>query len=481
MHLSDAEPFDPARPLWKLYKRKELFFDAEFMRCLRSVEEGHDGPTELVLNGDIFDFDNITELPEESDHPVDWLARQRGLTSEEWMSAFKMKRIINDHRGWFEEIGDFVRRGNRLVYVVGNHDIEVAWPKVQTLIREAMGFLDATPSKESVEFCSWFYISEEDTYISHGHQYDPYCSVPDPMHPFITISGRPLVRLPFGELAERYMLNGMGYFNPHATSNFIMSLPKYIRFFFKYMLRTQPLLIWSWFWGAVTTLILTFSHFLRPSIRDPLSVERRTREVAEASNATPQMVRELLAVSSPSACTNPIRIIRELWLDRALLLLAIIYGGVQFVATINLMWPVDPRWVFLPILLMSPFLFVYSYSVNSTVFQKPLLDEGLSKLLEKITGVRQVVFGHSHEPEESQVGSLRYFNSGFWSPAYAEPECINRIGVPTMVWIRPVKGEGLRRGGLYSWPPGSTEPDRVDPAKEGEGAPEASPPATGDQ
>jgi hypothetical protein len=39
------------------------------------------------------------------------------------------------------------------------------------------------------------------------------------------------------------MLNGMGYFNPHASDNYIMTAQSYLRFFLKYMLRPQPLLI----------------------------------------------------------------------------------------------------------------------------------------------------------------------------------------------------------------------------------------------
>ena len=60
LHLADAEPLDPDRPLWKLFKRRELFFDQEFIRCVEHIEDQYDGNTELILNGDIFDFDCIT-------------------------------------------------------------------------------------------------------------------------------------------------------------------------------------------------------------------------------------------------------------------------------------------------------------------------------------------------------------------------------------------------------------------------------------
>ena len=59
--------------------------------------------------------------------------------------------------------------------------------------------------------------------MSHGHLYDPYCTEKNPIDPLILVHGRPRVRVPFGDMAMRYMLNGMGYFNPHASENYIMS------------------------------------------------------------------------------------------------------------------------------------------------------------------------------------------------------------------------------------------------------------------
>src|SRR5262249_15158730 len=174
-----------------------------------------------------------------------------------WMSVFKMDVIVREHPIWFQALGDFIRRGHRAVFIIGNHDVELYWPGVQRRVCEALGVesppvldeIEPAAGPGSVAFCNWFYLSGGDTYVSHGHQYDPHCVVKDPIDPMIQVKGRPRVRVPFGDLAARYMLNGMGYFNPHASDNYIMSAGNYLRFFFKYMLRTQPLLLWTWFWG----------------------------------------------------------------------------------------------------------------------------------------------------------------------------------------------------------------------------------------
>ncbi|MBW2720537.1 MAG: metallophosphoesterase [Deltaproteobacteria bacterium] len=278
MHLSEAEEPDPRRPMWMAYKRREFFIDEEFAAFLEHIVQKATGPVELLLNGDIFDFDNVTTVPT-NDHPVEWLERSRGLGSEEWKSQFKMQRIIEDHPRWFEALGLFIARGHRAVFIVGNHDVEIYWPSVQRMICDAIGApfpsnIGEEEEDDPVVFCNWFYLSGGDTYVSHGHQYDPNCVVRDPVDPLIEIRGQPRVRIPFGDLAARYMLNGMGYFNPHQSENYIMSATAYLRFFYRYMLRTQPLLIWTWLWGAYATLLISLrTHWCHP-MRDPLLVAR---------------------------------------------------------------------------------------------------------------------------------------------------------------------------------------------------------------
>jgi len=432
-----------------------MFFDDDFCRFLLFIEaQGEGEPVELVLNGDIFDFDNIMKLPEDTSK-VDWLARLRGMGSQEWMSQFKMECIISDHQQLFARLGEFAHRGNRVVFVIGNHDMEIHWDSVQDQIRDALG-VSQRESNENVRFCSWFYLSGEDTFISHGHQYDGYCSARNLIHPQIKLGGKAVIRIPFGDLCERYLLNGMGYFNPHATSNYIMSGVEYVAFFFKYMVRTQPLLLWTWFWSALVTFITSMRHFMAPPLRDALQIEKRVETIAAASQATPSVVRQLNALNTPSACWNPLKILRELWLDRALLFLGMFYFAGQITMAIKMIVPISFWWFLIPFTLFMPFYFVYSFNVNSTVFKTPLLTEKLAELIGQITGCKRVVFGHNHQPEIGKVLDSEYLNSGFWSPAYSDPACTQRIGTQTFVWISP--GTTKRKGSLWEWPPGKPEP-----------------------
>ncbi len=452
LHLSEAQAESRRGPLWMAYKRREFFVDQDFARLVDWAVARAAGPIELVLNGDVFDFDNVLQLPSHPPGEVDWLARLRGLSSEEWMSCHKIDCILREHPLWIAAMRRLLAGGHRVVFVSGNHDAELCWPSVQARIRHALAPEGA--DEEALRFCSWFYLSGEDTFISHGHQFDPNCAVPDPIDPLIAVHGRPRVRIPFGNLAGRYMLNGMGYFNPHASDNYIMSGWQYVRFFYRYMLRSQPLLLWTWFWGALATLYIALTEHLRPALRDPLRVEEKVREVARSSNATPTMVRQLAALGEAPACTQPWAVVRELWLDRGLLLLGLMFAAWQVVLHINIAAHISPLWVLVPMAVMLPPYAVYARSVRSTVFSAPLLDPARADLVARITGARRAVFGHTHKPEHGKVGALEVINGGFWSPAFAEPECLRRIGTQTFVWLH---GEA-RQAALMEWPAGSNEP-----------------------
>ena len=476
MHLSEAALPRPDNPLWMAYKRRELFFDEDFARLCRHVAASTDGPLELVLNGDVFDFDNVTRLPAAPAGSIDWLARLRGLASEEWMSLHKMEVIIGDHPVWFAALRDFVGSGHRVVFIIGNHDCEMAWPSVQERLcrelgveprsRRASGAPSSVAPPEGpaddddlladdspVVFCPWFYLSGGDTFVSHGHQYDAMCAQKNAIDPVITVGRRPRIRVPFGDLAGRYLLNGMGYFNPHATQNYIMSAGQYLRFFFRYMVRTQPFLFWTWFWGSIATFVIALRDHWRPAMCDPLMVDDKVRSIAARSRATPSMVRKLAALDRPSICNNPLLVLRELWLDRALLFIAVIYAAWQVVLNINIAWSISPLWVVVPLAFLLPPFFVYAYSVKAATFAKPLLTERRAELIAKITGVERIVLGHTHVPDHKRVGSVELLNDGFWSPAFAEPECKTRIGAQTYVQIR-ASGEA----GLWEWERGAKEP-----------------------
>lgn len=440
LHLTDAEPSRPRRqsrhPLWKKFKTKEFFIDQALIEFLKEIElKAKNEPIELVLNGDIFDFDSVMALPEKPIYQFHWIETRRGLFPKEDRSVFKLSVILEEHADFINALRDFVKKGHSLVIIPGNHDVELQFPMVQKLFYQVLNLSEY--DQKRVKFVKWFYLSGNDTLIEHGHQQDPYCMCENPLNPFLIDYNELRIRLPFGNVACRYIMNGMGLFNPHVETNYIMSMREYLIFFFKYLLKTQPLIIWTWFWGSVATLIhVTFDRFGEP-YKPKQKIEEIVNETALKSNTTPAVVRELQQLFATPATQNPMLIAKELWLDRAFLILAGIIFTFLIVSQLKLIFNISLYWVFLPLLFFVPFFLFYARSVTSLVSTYKEPDEMLFTQQSEITGVHRIVYGHTHIPRHEFYGSVEHLNSGSWSPGFTDVECTSSTERNNYVWIYP--------------------------------------------
>jgi len=148
---------------------------------------GHDGPVELILAGDFFDFLQIGEVPKGKD--------RASLTIErpEYLNLFAALEK-------FREVA-----GKRVIYLPGNHDAESFWNlEIQETLRER-GLVD--------EF-AYYYLASIETgggrrvlYCEHGNQFDPENTVGDYHDPLDTPLGHHVVMdgtrriAPWGEIS----------------------------------------------------------------------------------------------------------------------------------------------------------------------------------------------------------------------------------------------------------------------------------------
>lgn len=455
LHLCEAEPVNLRFPLWKKFKTRQFFFDDVFESFLKHCEEKAAGaPVELVLNGDIFDFDSVLKMPDEPVYRVSWLEKHRGLFPIEERSRFKIEVILTDHAEWVRSLREFVLRGNRVVFVIGNHDLELHFPLVQEEVFKHLALPE--DMKGQVRFAEWFYISNQDTLIEHGNQYDPYCMCEDPVNPFARGYNFVYLKLPFGNLACRYLMNGMGFFNPHVDSNYIMSIPQYVKFFLKYMLKAQPGLVLTWFWGSVVTLLHSFFDRLASPIRNPLKIEDRVALIAQKANAEPRMVREMKELFVDPAASNPFLLARELWLDRAFIIVIAFYLIFQLMVVVRSIFEISFFWAFIPLFLLLPFFLFYSKSVTSLVSGYKEPDDRVLAMASAITKVSRIVFGHTHHTRHEMIGSVEHLNSGCWSPAFLDVECTKPLDQKTFVWISPSEAGG-RQAELFKFVEGKSE------------------------
>ncbi|MBW1877379.1 MAG: metallophosphoesterase [Deltaproteobacteria bacterium] len=465
LHLADAEELDPNRPLWKRFKQPDLFMDASFQRFLEHVRHQVPGEIELILNGDVFDFDSVMATPHPADFKVGWLERLRGLSAEEGKSRYKMSVILGDHPIFVEAIRDFVLDGNRVVFVIGNHDMELHWEAVREEFLAALALSEE--DQDAVRFCEWFYLSNRDTLVEHGNQYDSYCLCAEPIRPLINVSGRVRVRLPFGNVAGKLMLNGMGLFNPHVESSYIRSLPEYMNFFARYVIKVQPFLVWTWLWGAVATLVVSLWEGFLPAVRAPLDLEERVADIGRRSNAEPRVVRTLRALHVHPAIFNPWKIARELWLDRAVLLALLIAASFQLFSVLNLFARLSVWWLIVPFLILLPPFIFYARGVNSDVNNLQRILRGLLPTIGAASGVVRVVLGHTHSEQHTDCDGIELINTGTWSAAYHDVECTQPYGRRCFAWLKPGSSGTGRVAELHEWlDPGTLVILRQPPARQ---------------
>jgi hypothetical protein len=260
--------------------------------------------------------------------------------------------------------------------------------------------------------------------------------------------------MPFGDLAGKYMVNGMGFINPHATESFIKSsVWEYIVFYFKYVIRTQPFILWSWFWSALLTLVYSLMEGFLPAMRDPLTVDRRLQEIADRANATVPMVLALKEVHVHPAIFNPIKILRELWLDRAILLGLIFFMSFQFFSFLNFFVPSSLFWLVFPMFFLVPAFIMYARNIESEVVDTQRAAFRMAPLSAQITRLNRIVQGHTHIEEHRNNGAVEVLNTGTWSPAYHDVECRQPYGRKCFAWIKHPSSDqsSSRVAGLYEW------------------------------
>jgi hypothetical protein len=263
---------------------------------------------------------------------------------------------------------------------------------------------------------------------------------------------RPEVRIPFGNLAGKIILNGIGLMNPHANSSFIKgSFLEYVRFYFRYVLRTQPLIMWTFIWSAIATLATSVIEGLLPAMRDPITYNARLDDIARRSNSTVGVVLSLYDLHVHPAIYNPIKILRELWLDRVLLLLGVLLFSFEFF--VHGRWLLDASmwWLVIPLALLMPFFIFYARSVESelVVFERKAIEA--VPMAARLVGVNRVVQGHSHLERHETIGGVDHLNTGTWSFAYHDVECTRPYGRKCFAWLKPSPVQATREAALFEW------------------------------
>lgn len=445
IHLCELEPTDG---LWMRYRQAAYVPDRELASMLDSLSERMGGDDlELVLNGDVFDFD--------APRVIDGESRFHNQPRDAQHAVPAMMAILRDHATFVDALGRLLARGHRVVLISGNHDVQLTLPEVRSTLRRALveackragGPADAG---SRVEFRAWFYMNKDGVLFEHGNQYDQYCSYRFPLMPFHRDSR--MIVPTFGSLAARNFAARMGYFNPHVDSSFMLSAFGYVRHWAKYYLFSRRSLAVAWLLGTIRSMVELVRRL------DRGSRERRRQHldacVRETGLSKRRLARHLRICATPADQT-PARIARELWIDRLVL------GGLALtMLAIGLFFARGPL---AAIAALVPIAIVGLYEL---LMPKPGLDEVWNRVqrtarrVAKIHRARAVVFGHTHHAEGTWERGVFYGNTGSWSAAFRDVACTEPVSdEKPVIWLTCDDARAPRSlsGGLVHWKNGRFE------------------------
>ncbi len=459
LHLCDVEDHADG---WKAYKSARFVFDDELAERVErfAARAAPDDRSTLVLNGDVFDFDLVTATPPEPPWPVTRNERQRGLAPTEPKSAWKLEHLLRDHPVFVRMLARLAAAGHRIVYVLGNHDRELHFPRVRAVLVDALRAAAAAEGRslpaEPLRFEDWFFYEPGRLYAEHGQQYDLYTSYRWILAPVYPRRGGEQLTIPMGNLSNRYLMSGMGYFNPHAT-DYILNLYSYLAHWFRYYAFSKHSLAWNWLRGSITA-VRSLLRVKRKNLRRPADYDERRRALAERAGIAPACLTGLERLARPPITTRVFRIFREFWLDRLLLFGAMVLGTVAL-ALLPL-----PLWVQLmvpltgfPLLFFIYELLAHGETVHGVGSRLPSFARQIVELLP----ARVVVFGHTHQPRILPLGrGVTFVDSGTWAPIWDKgPERRLTPGYRNWVEVRCDGDEcDVTLGALTDLPPPACRP-----------------------
>ena len=165
-----------------------------------------------------------------------------GLKTNDYKTVWKLLVIERGHPIFVDALVKWVAAGGRVLFVTGNHDVEMYWPMVQDHVRFQLAGRRAAPAELSSRIAfeeSWLVI--DNVYVEHGHQYEPMTRVDGP--PTLPPEHRE-INLPRGSFVNRYFINTVEALDPFIDN------VKPVQESLLRLARQRPIEILSTYFGA---------------------------------------------------------------------------------------------------------------------------------------------------------------------------------------------------------------------------------------
>jgi len=479
--VSDLHMGRGKNPRTGRYVRLEAFFyDEDFVQFCRFLCEDatkRDVFFKLVLNGDTFD---LLRIEPETGPDASRRERRFGPAMTPAMAARTVTAILEGHPRFVDAIATVLQAGHEVVFLPGNHDIQIQWHQVRDAIRlfvddrlrARTGEDAAREAMGRLTFGDWFYYEERRVWIEHGCQYDPDNSFEYWLRAGLADMPEEVIEseqdYPLGSFFQRYLYNAFGnltFIVPTSTSN---------ARYFKWMLLNRPRLLARVSYSHFPFFFQLVRRMARSghSARDELE---RTHRAELGRLATRSGIGSRLAEVEALKNVQP-DVGRALWdvtkqvLKFVLLAFAVAmfgtglwFAGFHAINQIQIGFGLK-AFLFLTLnffLLISAAVGVAYVLLRGSHAVSPHPLRRAARAIGKKLDVPIVAFGHSHEENVAPLRNGKgarawYYNTGTWIAVFTHDQLLPRERVQfTYLHIKGDEAE------LVYWSPGRGGPQPV--------------------
>jgi UDP-2,3-diacylglucosamine pyrophosphatase LpxH len=362
----------------------------------------------LVVNGDLFDFLHVQLRPHETvPFPLSRGERARGPGTSEEKSLWKLRKILKANGPFVTALGRFLRGGNEVVILPGNHDLELHWPGIREEIRRALRPDAGEEGLSRLSFKPWCYHEVGLIYVEHGSQYDADNRVFRWLTP--EVPDRPgVLELSAGQIVNRYFTHRLGL-GPFIgdTSQSALGYARMMLGMFGFW-RYFRLLGWylSFCWRVVA-----WAGRRSAAVRAADALHAERRGALEREEGMPEgSLAAIEAAAPPPVMAGRWRMLNRTMLPRVALGVGAVTAAVLLLAMGGL-----ANAGFAAAALVLPLGFLTLIRGTYTGVADRHYPEAAATI-RSVLGVRHVAFGHQHVARAEKVaeGETRYFNLGCW-------------------------------------------------------------------
>lgn len=256
----------------RLNPHEDFAWDGEMIQFLRHFSTGDFGAgkeVELIINGDFLDFLNVSDRGEFEEVITEDLALR------------KLQKIFEGHRAVMEALREFAAQpGKSVVYLIGNHDAELFFPKVRDAIVERWGpRVKVVADRDRLIYEDW------GVEVHHGNQFEASNEL-DFHEPFYPVTGgkhagSQALKLPWGSFYVLKIVNRLRWEREHIDR--VRPVPVAV---------LLGLLFDPWF--TIRFAFLSAFYFVRARLLAPgLSRRRTVRQIFDRWKIESQVFQDL--------------------------------------------------------------------------------------------------------------------------------------------------------------------------------------------